>query len=404
VRGPRRGDNWGVREDLDGYLYGTFIVDGRRVQRGLGRRIQELERTPSGTRRTDKQVSAVVDELWEAKREELEQAQARKRPERRMIKDVMQEWMDGAEANGMSAETVTKHYALMANQYLGGVGNHPLGEIALAHVDKFKARLRERGLAPATTNMRLTRLKTFLRWAQARGYVTELPSIEKVKEGRRVPRVPLEEHIRAFWARLRHLATEHADPRQRYFYGLHLMMLLFVLGTGVRRAGPFHAKWEHVDFARAAVLLVKSKGGEERLDLPPLLVTFLQERRARYPHHVWLFDNGRGKLAYSNPHAISTAFRRHQAALGFAGLRIKPLHGFRALFATVNMNELGADSKTVAELLNHASFKTTENAYLAGMAKAKRRALVAYEEQYLAGLLEGGMPQIEAGGAAGAGS
>lgn len=58
----------------------------------------------------------------------------------------------------------------------------------------------------------------------------------------------------------------------------------------------------------------------------------------------------------------------------------------------------------MAELLNHASFKTTENAYLAGMAKAKRRALVAYEEQYLAGLLEGGLPEFEAGGSAGAGS
>jgi len=252
--------------------------------------------------------------------------------------------------------------------------------------------------------MRLTRLNTFLRWARARGYIAEPPPVEKVKESRRVPRVPLEEHIRALWARLRHLSTAHPDPRQRYFYGLHLMMLLFVVGTGVRRAGPFHAKWEHVDFAGAAVLLVKSKGGEEWLNLPPLLVAFLRERRARYPHHVWLFDNGRGKLAYSDPHAISTAFRRHQAALGFAGLRIKPLHGFRALFATVNMNELGADSKTVAELLNHASFKTTENAYLAGMAKAKRRALVAYEEQYLAGLLEGGLPEFEAGGSAGAGS
>jgi integrase len=55
------------------------------------------------------------------------------------------------------------------------------------------------------------------------------------------------------------------------------------------------------------------------------------------------------------------------------------------------MNELGADSETVAELLRHASFKTTESAYLAGMGKARQRALLTYQEQYLDGLLEGGI-------------
>ena len=83
-------------------------------------------------------------------------------------------------------------------------------------------------------------------------------------------------------------------------------------------------------------------------------------------------------------------------ALGFGDLRLKPLHSFRALFATVNLNELGADSKTVAELLNHASFKTTESAYLAGMGKAKQRALLTYQEQYLAGLLGEGVPGLAA--------
>lgn len=57
---------------------------------------------------------------------------------------------------------------------------------------------------------------------------------------------------------------------------------------------------------------------------------------------------------------------------------------------------MAADSKTVAELLNHASFKTTENAYLAGMGKARQRALLTYQEQYLAGLPGEGMPGLAA--------
>lgn len=103
---------------------------------------------------------------------------------------------------------------------------------------------------------------------------------------------------------------------------------------------------------------------------------------------------------------MTTAFRRHQVALGCGHLRLRPPHSCRALFATVNLNELGGDSKTVAELLNHASFKTTDKAYLAGMAKAKQRALPTCQEPYLAGLLGEGMPGLAgtetSGGAAAA--
>jgi integrase len=172
----------------------------------------------------------------------------------------------------------------------------------------------------------------------------------------------------------------------------------------VRRGGPFYARWEHVDLERGTMFLEQSKGGEDSLDLPPVLVAFLRQRRERHPNHVWLLDDGTGRLACADAHALTTAFRRHQVALVFGHLRLKPLHSFRALFATVNLNELGADSKTVAEILRHTPFKTTESAYLAGMGKAKRRALLHYEQNYLAGLLSGGMPETEAGGAAGAGS
>ena len=51
----------------------------------------------------------------------------------------------------------------------------------------------------------------------------------------------------------------------------------------------------------------------------------------------------------------------------------------------------------MAELLRHTSFKTTESAYLAGMGKARQRALLHYEQNYLAGLLGGGMPETEPG-------
>ena len=50
--------------------------------------------------------------------------------------------------------------------------------------------------------------------------------------------------------------------------------------------------------------------------------------------------------------------------------------------------ELGVDSRTVAKLLDHASFRTTEESYLADRAKEKRRAMKLYEDTYLQGILD----------------
>ena len=60
----------------------------------------------------------------------------------------------------------------------------------------------------------------------------------------------------------------------------------------------------------------------------------------------------------------------------------------RANFATVSLNELGHDFRTVANLLNHSSRETTERAYLADLPKQKRRALTAYERESLAGVVD----------------
>jgi integrase len=242
-------------------------------------------------------------------------------------------------------------------------------------------------LAPVTINMHLTRLATFLNWARKRDYMRNPPPVEKLRTKKRVPRVPQQHLIQALARRIYERATTHPNPKTRYCYELHWMLLLFVLGCGVRRGGPFFAKWEHVYLDDAALLLERSKGGEELIFLPEVLVSYLRNRRERYPDHVWLFGNGKGERAYAQPHALTTAFRRHLKEIGFEKPDFKPIHGFRANFATISLNELGVDSRTVAKLLDHSSFRTTEESYLADRAKEKRRAMKVFEDSYLQDIL-----------------
>ena len=365
---------------------GVFLIDGKRRHRTLCKSKGVL-RTPSGKLRSAKQLNSAIQPLWEAKREGLEK-QHQRQDNTTPILEAMGDWIKKAPAEGIDPETVSKHWKLMKNQYEAGVGNHPIGEFSLDHADQFKDYLERRGLSPVTRNMRLTRLRAFLRWAQERDYLENVPRIRNVKEPKRVVITPPKSYISKFIERLADLAANHKDDRQQYYYELHFMELLFTLCTGVRRSAPMFTPWKQVYFKLGFAVMEKSKGGMELVVLPGLLLGYLEGRRKRYPKHVWLFDDGEGNLAYSNPHHMTTAFRRHKAALGFKDLKVKPIHGFRSNLVTVGLDELGIDLADVQHLAGHASADTTQKAYRASMIQGKRRAMEIYETQYLAPLID----------------
>lgn len=383
---PKHGNNYRITGK--GYIDGVFIINGRRTFRALGK-LAAISQAPSGKKRSPKQLVTFIQRLWDEKLVELSKHPKLKSGIERPIGDVMLEWITKAPDNGIARTTVENHYIRLRNQYLDGVGDHPLGEFSLEHIDRLKSYLsRELGQRPTTINMRLVRLKGFLNWAKARDYLNGFPRIEKLKVKKRIPRAPQIDQIKTIVRRVLELATTHPVEKDRYYCELHWMELLFVLGSGVRRAGPLYTPWKNVYFDQSAILMPKSKGGEELVFLPLITINYLRNRRARYPHHVWLFDNGQGDLAYKDPHSLTTAFRRLKLRLGYGEFEFKPIHGFRANFATVNLNELGLDSRTVSKLLDHSSFKTTEDAYLVDRAIEQRRALKVYEKDYLSGLFE----------------
>ena len=68
-------------------------------------------------------------------------------------------------------------------------------------------------------------------------------------------------------------------------------------------------------------------------------------------------------------HGVTVAITRHLKALGLQGIA-KPLHSFRARFATMLINQ-GRDISTVQALLGHRNIQTTQG-YIASTGPAKR--------------------------------
>ena len=381
ITAPKHGGKYRYRR---GYAEGIFYIDGRRRIRRLVK-IETVAKHPSGRKRTDDQIVAALLERWDVERMALETERDKKGLP---ILEVMDAWIGSAKSSGLAPSTVDLHYRVMRKNYEQAVGNHPIRQIELENIDAFKAALHGRGLAPATINLRLAKLRVFLNWAQRRDYLPALPLIERVKEPRKLPKVPDVAQIKALFQHLAEKIKNEKSDARRYQYELHEMLFLLVLTTGKRRGAIVDLKWDQLDLHRGLARVMDEKTGEELVVLPKTAWDYLNARRHRFPAHTWLFDSGKDPpgQAFNDAHSATTAARRHLAAVGITG--IKPLHGFRANLATVSLDQLGLSTGDVRASLNHASITTTESAYLASVTGAKRRAAAAFEKDYLKPLFD----------------
>ena len=172
-------------------------------------------------------------------------------------------------------------------------------------------------------------------------------------------------------------------PRHRHYYRLHLRFLTLLHYTGVRRCEIFYLPWANIAldekciYIRSHALFTLKERREKVLPTAPSLHAFLTTERQNNLYEAWLLDDGNGKSAYANPHAITLAFRRHLAALGFAGRGVKPIHGHRAAMAHRLWNS-GVDLSTVQATLGHSNIAVTQS-YLPSTIGRVQAAVGAFE-------------------------
>ena len=385
VQPPKRGSR--IRYDR-GRFDGVFVIDGKRTFRLL-ELVKDAERTPAGRLRSEQQISDYMLKRWDHKCAEMEAELAEHHGDGLTMSGALEKWEEWAKTEGLAQTTIDLHYKVALTNYQAANGDHPIAEVSLAHLDRFKKHLRDGKLAPATINLRLAKVAALLRWAQRRDYIEKIPWIEPVRETRLLARPMEAKDIRRLIERLRTLIQETKHKWHKYYYELHELLLVLNLATGMRRGEPFQCTWAEVDLKAGTLRIPHPKEGDEKLvALPPIAVNYLKRRRRKYGDHVRLFDDGKGGSAYTDAHALTTAFRRHLKKLGLAGQGIKPLHTYRATFSTIGLDLLGLEPIAVQAQLGHSSLKTTQRSYVATMVTAKRKAVGTYERRYLRALFD----------------
>ena len=355
VRRPKHGPQYS--EHPTGSVLGIFYVEGKRVFRALCK-ANAVETLPSGRKRTPKQASTYLQQLWDEKAEELRTAHEQKVGPNRTIKELMQAWIEVSQA--LKKQGTVDYYVRTANEYLKAVPNHPIGEFSLKQVDRFIIALKKARLSDTSINIRLKTLKTFLRWAHDRGEMERVPRIKMLPVDRKIPRVLSDEELARLFDRIARLKNTAANGRQRRVYLLHERFLMVAAATGARAAEVFWLPWEQIDLeaGRIAVLVQTRYSVKERrekvLRMPEYLRAYLGQQREEFPDERYLLDDGQGELAYAGPDALTLAFRRHLEALGLKGRGIKPIHGLRAKWIS-DLYKGGIDLQTIQRGAGHSS-------------------------------------------------
>ncbi len=243
-----------------------------------------------------------------------------------------------------------------------GRGRRSLVRATYQELRRFLAQQATRGYARATIARRVGAIRTFYRWATARGHVEKDPAelLGRPKVASRLPSV-----LRPAEAAALVEAPAPApgtEPIARAVTLRDRAIFELMYGSGLRVSEVGGLTLDRVDLSRGRVL-VMGKGSKER-EVP--LSDF-----ARAAIRAWIRE-GRPVMA---PEAATPAlfFNRRKkpvsardirsmveqyGARTLSGRRVTP-HTLRHSFAT-HLLEGGADIRAVQELLGHASVATTQ--------------------------------------------
>ncbi len=228
-------------------------------------------------------------------------------------------------------------------------------QITHHHVRSWVVDLMSREMSTRTIRRKLSTLKTYFRFLQKRGYVTQNPmlKVNTPKVSKRLPSVVKIESLQLLFDRL-----EFGDD----FSGCRNRLILEILySTGLRRSELIQLKLGDIDLVQRQ-LKVMGKGSKERLvpfgvDLSRTITAYLEQREAQFLNskHKQLLLTDQGKPVY--PKLVYNIVKRYLSMVTTVEQRSP--HVLRHSFAT-HLSENGADLNAIKTLLGHSNLAATQ--------------------------------------------
>ncbi len=243
--------------------------------------------------------------------------------------------------------------------HLEAAGTSP-EEAEPEQVRAYLAGLETRGLKASSAARRLSCIRGFHKFLYAEGHAEGDPTapVSGPRRATGLPKVLSVAEVDALLACARERAEQAGPPGERA-RALRLLCLLELLYATGLRVSELIALPRSAAATRERHLVVKGKGGRERLvPLTEIARATMRSHLAHLPGDgPWLFpaDSESGHLTRQ---AFARDLKVAGAAAGIRADRISP-HVLRHAFAS-HLLQNGADLRIVQELLGHADISTTQ--------------------------------------------
>jgi integrase len=263
-------------------------------------------------------------------------------------------FIEDAKSRHLSTDTINKYKLLFAEMQIF-FGNRELRHIT---VDDLSAYRSSWDVSPVTSLKKLERLRAFLKFCQARGWVREnRAQLLKTPKVDIMPTLPFtdQEWEKIRWATelypTKGIYGEKAPPRVKAF-------VLTLRYTGLRIRDVVTLRKEHVvadEGKEAKIFLYQQKTGQAvYVPIPSHLFSALKATESG-EYYFW---SGLG-----NPKSGVGDWQRSLRTLfKLAGIKDGHAHRFRDTFS-VSLLNAGVSLETVSILLGHSSVRTTERHY-----------------------------------------
>ncbi|MDD5051926.1 MAG: tyrosine-type recombinase/integrase [Sulfuricurvum sp.] len=208
-------------------------------------------------------------------------------------------------------------------------------ESTVLHINLMPLRIRIAPLKPKSIALKLSGIRSFIKYLRIQEIRVELRGDESVKIPKTLPKPVSHEHIMH--------VLEHANELEKL-----IILLLYTMGLRISELSNLKMADITSQWCR-----VMGKGSKER-DVPmlPQIYTMILEYRSDSLSKEYVFEAEGERLSENSlRYIITKAFKG-------VGLKVTP-HQLRHAYATELLNN-GARIADVSELLGHASMSTTQ--------------------------------------------